>query len=163
MSNRIFIFNFIYYAVTIGLVKIGMDDPSSSLGYGYFIIIFWIIAAVLLVFLLVKKILRPKTVFEKVGVFAATPLLSIILLSIFVALNKNESSDFYFYQNGYQYKRITFYRDKNTNGKRIEYYKGTDPDNAKANVWIKDSTWVYLSEAGDTIKSVKYKDGIEVK
>jgi hypothetical protein len=32
---------------------LGMDDPSGSLGYGYFIIIFWIIAAALLVFLLV--------------------------------------------------------------------------------------------------------------
>jgi antitoxin component YwqK of YwqJK toxin-antitoxin module len=76
--------------------------------------------------------------------------------------NEKIDSISYFDINGNKYKVVTF-KDKNTGSKRIEYYKSTDTSDAKENVWLRDSTWIYLSEAGDTIKKVKYKDGIEVK
>jgi glucan phosphoethanolaminetransferase (alkaline phosphatase superfamily) len=163
MSKRILLFNFIYYTIIIGLIRLGADDSSSSLGYGYFIIIFWIIAAVLLVFLLVKKIIHPKSVFEKIGIFTATPLLSLIGFAIIVAFKENASSEWDFNKNGNRYKVLTFDKDKNTGGKRIEYYRNIDTSSTKEDVWVRDSIWIYLSKTGDTIKKVKYKGGIEVK
>jgi hypothetical protein len=163
MSKRIILFNTIYYAITIGFIKLGRDDPSSSLGYGYFIIIFWIIAAALLVFLLVKKIIYPKSIFEKIGVFTATPLVSIMGFMIIMSFKENASSEWILNKNGTQYKVLTYDKDKNTGGKRIEYYRSIDTIGTKEDVWIKDSTWVYLSKTGDTIKKVKYKDNIEIK
>ncbi|WPQ65197.1 hypothetical protein SIO70_10105 [Chitinophaga sancti] len=163
MSKTIILFNVIYYAIIIGLIKLGQDDPSSSLGYDYFIIMFWGIAAFLLVFFLIKRIIYPKTIFEKIGVFTATPLISIMVFMIIMSFKENVSSEWIFNKNGKRYKVLTFDKDKSTGGKRIEYYRSIDRKGTKEDIWIKDSTWVYLSKTGDTIRKVKYKDNIEVK
>lgn len=122
------------------------------------------IAAALLLFLLVKKIIHPKSIIEKIGVFTATPLLSIVAFAIILARKENVSSEGIFSKNGNRYKVLIIDKDKNTGGKRIEYYRSIDTPGAKEeDVWVKDSTWVYLSKTGDTIKTMRYKDGIEVK
>src|SRR5689334_17156716 len=119
MGKRILLFNFIYYAVIIGLILSGIKDPSSSLGYGYFIIIFWIISAVLLVFFLIRKIIWPQSLLQKIGVFTATPVLSIVVVMIFTAFRENVSSTWVFNKNGKRYKQQTI---EYASGKRIEYY-----------------------------------------
>jgi len=61
----------------------------------------------------------------------------------------------------------TFDNDKASGGKRIEYYKSIDTLGSKNvlenDAWVKDSTWVYLSKTGDTIKKINYKNNMEVK
>jgi hypothetical protein len=167
MNKRIVVFNIIYYAVIFIFIKKGMDDPSSSLGYGYFILIFWIVAAVALILLLVKKIIRPKSVLDKIGIFTATPVLSIAFVTIMSSFKDNVGSEWYFTKSNYRYKVITYNYTQPSAVKRIEYYRSADTLNSKnaltSEVWIKDSTWVYLSKVGDTIKKVRYKNNVEVK
>src|SRR5437870_5797063 len=108
MNKKIILFNIVYYVVVIGLILLGRVDPSSSLGYGYFIIIFCAIAALALFYLLFKKIILPKSLVDKIGVFTATPILSIFVIAAIGSLKENVSSEFYFNKNNYQYKVITF-------------------------------------------------------
>ena len=167
MNKRIVVFNIIYYAVIFIFIKKGIDDPSSSLGYGYFIFIFWIVAAVALILLLFKKIIRPKSVLDKIGIFTATPVLSIAFITIMSSFKDNVGSEWYFNKNNYRYKVITYNYAEPSTVKRIEYYRSADTLNSTGTLinelWIKDSTWIYLNEAGDTIKKVKYKNDVEIK
>jgi glucan phosphoethanolaminetransferase (alkaline phosphatase superfamily) len=167
MNRKIILFNIIYYGVIISLIALGREDSSSSLGYGYFILFFIVVAAIILIFLLTKKVIRPKSLFEKIGVFTATPVLIFIGLLIFLFFKENETSIAYFTENNYRYKEIKFDNNKFSGGKRIEYYRSKDTIRTEGDfeniIWIKDSTWIYLSEQGDTIKKIKYKNGIKQK
>jgi hypothetical protein len=165
MNRKIIFLNIIYYGVIIGLIELGREDPSSSLGYGYFIILFMMIAAITLFFLLRKKVIQPKSPLEKIGIFTATPVLMFIGLLIFLFFKENETSAAYFTKNNYRYKEIKFDDNKFSGGKRIEYYRSKDPIRFRSDfesvIWIKDSTWIYLSEQGDTIKKIKYKNSYQ--
>jgi len=167
MNKGIFVFNIIYYAVIFIFIKKGRDDPSSSLGYGYFILIFWLVAAVVLILLLIKKIIRPKSVLDKIGIFTATPILSIAFVTIMSSFKETLGSEWYFTESNYRYKVITYNYTEPSAVKRIEYYRSADTLTPKgaltSEVWIKDSTWIYLSKVGDTVKKVRYKDNTEVK
>jgi len=68
MNKKIIFFNVVYYVVVIGLLMRGRHDASSSLGYGYFIVIFLAIAAIALIYLLGKKNIHPKSLIDKIGV-----------------------------------------------------------------------------------------------
>lgn len=111
MSKRIIAFNIIYYAVIFALVMLGQKDPSSSLGYGYFIMIFWIISAVVLLFLLKKRIIQPRSVLDWIGVVAATPLLCIVIVMIILSRDPDAKRDFngnnYYYEENTKVKDIT--------------------------------------------------------
>jgi uncharacterized membrane protein YobD (UPF0266 family) len=73
MGKKILIFNIIYYMIILALVLMGRRDPSSSLGYGFFIVGFWVIAAIVLMTFLRSSFIRPKSILQKIGVFTATP------------------------------------------------------------------------------------------
>jgi hypothetical protein len=156
MSKRILIFNVIYYAVTLFFIILGRDDPSSSLGYGFFIIGFWIIAAIALAFFLIKKTIWPKSFLDKIGIFTATPILSIVAVSLILTLSESESSEWYFNKGNNRYKVKTIYYKPGSKVKRIEYYRNANEE------WLRDSTWIYFSEAGDTIRKVKYRNNTEI-
>lgn len=160
MGKRILIFNVIYYAVTLYFVKLGRDDASASLGYGFFIVGFWILAAIALVFFLVKKIILPKSILDKIGVFTATPVLSLMAIALMVSFRENASSEYHFDKDGSRYKEITFHYRNTAHVERIEYYRSQDGARA---AWAKDSTWLYFSEAGDTLKKIRYKNDKELK
>lgn len=153
-------FNIIYYAIIFVFIKMGRDDPSSSLGFGYFIIGFWIIAAIVLILLLIKKVIHPKSTLEKIGIFTATPILSIAAVWLILSFRENASSESYFDKDNHRYKVITFHYKKTSNVKRVEYYRSQD---ATGGTWVRDSTWLYFSESGDTLKKIKYKKDIEIK
>ncbi len=167
MDKKIVFFNIIYYIIIVVLIKQGRDDPSSSLGYGYFMAIFMGITLLVLVVLLVRKVIRPKSLLDKIGVFTLTPILSIAAFVFISEMKENSISEWYFNKNKYRYKVITFDNDKFSGGKRMEYYKSIDTLNSanalEGDLWVKDSTWVYLSRAGDTVKKVRYKNGVELK
>ena len=160
MSKRILVFNVIYYAVTLLFLKFGWDDASSSLGYGFFVIGFWIIAAVVLVFFLFKKAIQPKSILDKIGIFTATPVLSIVAVWLILSIQEKSSSEYHFNKDGFRYKVITFHYNETSKVKRIEYYRS---ENAINETWVKDSTWFYFSESGDTVRRVMYKDDLEIK
>ena len=167
MKKEIIIFNVIYYAVTILFIEKGIEDPSSSLGYGFFILIFWIVAVIALIVLLNNKTIHPKSVLDKIGIVTATPVLTIAVITIMSSFKDNVGSEWYFNKNNYRYKVITYNYAEPSTVKRIEYYRSADTLNSTGTLinelWIKDSTWVYLNEAGDTIKKVKYKNDVEIK
>jgi hypothetical protein len=104
---------------------------------------------------------------HKIGVFTATPVLTIVAITAFKTLKENVSSEWHFNKNAYQYKERKIDNGTITGGKRIEYYKSIDTTGSKDafinNRWVKDSIWIYLSKTGDTIKKVQYKNGVEVK
>jgi hypothetical protein len=158
MGKRTLIFNIIYYTIIFTFIKMGRDDSSSSLGYGYFIIIFWVIAAIVLTLFLNRKIIHPKSILEKIGVFTATPILSIVVVGLILSFKERGSAEWYFNKGDYRYKVKTFNYKETLNEKRVEYYRSKD-----ASTWLKDSTWLYFSESGDTLKKIKYKNDIEIK
>jgi len=168
MNKRLLLFNIIFYAITLTFYYQGKQDPSSSLGYGFFIVGFWGIALVTLIILLAKKVIQPKTVLDKIGIVTATPILCVIAVRLIMSFNDTAISESYFYKDHHHYKVNTFNYSGTANPKRIEYYKSSDTVNPKdpyINIekWIKDSTWIYFSKLGDTTKIVKYKDNLQIK
>lgn len=168
MNKKILIFNIVFYLVTLFFYFQGRQDPSSSLGYGFFIAGFWGVSLLTLIILLTKKIIQPKTILDKIGIVTATPLLCLLAVGSIVTFNETPSSEWYFDKDHHRYKVNTFSFRESGHAKRIEYYKSADTVNPKdpfANVekWLKDSTWVYFSKPGDTSKLIKYKDGVQIK
>ena len=139
MGKRIIIFNLVYYAVILLFVKLGRDDASSSLGYGFFIISFWIVAAVVLIFFLVRKIIDPNTVWERIGIITATPVLSIITVWLILSFNE-QSSEWTFNKGVYLYLQRRVYFHGTSKIKKIEYYRidanSTESWGTNGLVWI---------------------------
>jgi hypothetical protein len=168
MNKRLLFFNIIFYAITLTFYYQGKQDPSSSLGYGFFIMFFWGVALVTLIVLLTKKVIQPKTILDKIGIATATPLLCIVAVGLVMTFNDTAASEWYFDKDNHRYKVNTFNYSGTANPKRIEYYKSFDTVNPKdpfVNIekWVKDSTWIYFSKSGDTTKIVKYKHDFEIK
>ena len=165
MKNEIIVFNIIFYAVTIGCIRAGSTDPSSSLGYGFFILFFWIISTVVLIILWSRKIIQAKSLPDKIGMFTATPIISICTIGLIFLFQQNVHSETYFTENNYRYKVREVSNNYSAN-RWIEYYKTKNtidsPDNLPLEVWVKDSTWVYLSETKDTLKKIQYKNGVKI-
>jgi len=158
MGKRILIFNIIYYAIFLALIKQGQNYPSSSLGYGYFVFVFWIVAAITLVLLLISKIIRPESILQKIGIFTATPALTFLVIALLFSMQERTESEWYFDKQGYRHRVKTFAYKRTSKIKRIEYYRSQDKT-----TWVRDSTWLYFSESGDTLKRIKYKNDIEIK
>jgi len=163
MNGKIIVFNFIFYLITLLFYYQGKQDPSSSLGYGFFIFGFWGVSIVTLIILLAKKVIQPKTILDKIGVVTATPVLCLLAVGLITTFNETPVSEWQFNKDHYRYKVNTFNYRETGKRKRIEYYKSVDTINTQnpfpeADRWQKDSTWVYFSKSGDTTKTVKYRD-----
>ena len=168
MNKRLLLFNVIFYAITLIFYYQGKQDPSSSLGYGFFIVGFWAVALVALIIFLAKKVIQPKTILDKIGIVTATPILCFVTVGLIMMFNDTAASEWYFDKDNHRYKVNTFNYSGSANPKRIEYYKSIDtlnPKNPFANIdkWVKDSTWVNFSKSGDTTKIIKYKDDLKIK
>ena len=168
MNKRLLLFNIIFYAITLTFYYQGKQDPSSSLGYGFFILGFWAVALLTLVILLTKKVIQPKTIVDKIGIVTATPTLCVVAVGLITKFNDTATSEWYFDKDHHRYKVLTFDYRETGNRKRIEFYKSSDTLNVSdpfANIdkWIKDSTWVYFSKSSDTTNIVKYRDDIQIK
>ena len=167
MNKRLIVFNLAFYFITLLLYSAARHDQSSSLGYGFLIPIFWAAAFFTLIILLATKKIKPTTVLDKIGVVMATPLLSIIIALFTMASVESPASESHFDDGNHRYKVVKFDFRASGRTKRIEYYKGIDtisPNNIFPDEkWMKDSTWVYFSESGDTLKTVRYRDDVEVK
>lgn len=168
MNKRLLLFNIIFYAITLTFYCQGKQDPGSSLGYGFFIIGFWGFALVTLIILLTKKVIQPKTILDKIGIVTATPILCVVAVRLIFTFNDSATSEWYFNKDHYHYKVLNFDYRETGKRKRIEYYKSQDIVNisdpfANVDKWIKDSTWVYFSKSGDTIKIVKYRNDQQIK
>ncbi len=161
-GKRILIFNIIYYSITLLFIKLGRDDASSALGYGFFIIGFWAIAAIVLVIFIIRKVLQPKSVLQKIGIFTLTPFLSIVAVWVILILKQEVGSERYFNKGDYRYKVRTINYKEASRIKRIEYYRNEINAASTNDGWVRDSTWLYFSEAGDTLKKVRYRNDVEI-
>jgi hypothetical protein len=119
------------------------------------------IVAIILIYFLVRKIFQPKSSLDKIGIFTATPILPIITIWLTVGFNEDVASDWYFNRGGHHYKVRTINYKGTTQTKRIEFYRGNKTESP--DLWAKDSTWLYFSKIGDTIKRVHYRNGTETE
>jgi len=87
MDKKLLFFNIVYYAITLLLFQAGRQNPSSSLGYGIFILVFWVFAAILLMILVTTKVIKSKSWLDKLGIFTATPALCLIAVGCILAIN----------------------------------------------------------------------------
>lgn len=167
MNKLILLFNIIFYGITLTFYYQGKQDPSSSLGYGFLIVGFWGVALVTLIIFLIKKVIQPKTILDKIGIVTATPILCIVAVELTMTFNDSASSEWYFDKDHYRYKELTYDYRETGKRKRIEYYKSNDTVNisdpfSNVDKWLKDSTWIYYSKTGDTTKIVKYRNDQQI-
>jgi hypothetical protein len=161
MNRRLLYFNGVFYLTTIWLIIQGINDSSSSLGYGMFILGFWIISIVALIWLILRRNIRISSTRDKIGVFTATPIISIIVLSAMFYLRNTETTVAYYTVEHVQYKVI---RKENSRSKekQIEIYRNASDQTQgildEGNKWVKDSVWLSLSQNGDTIREETYRN-----
>ena len=168
MNTRLIKFNVFYYLVTLTFFYQGYSDPSSSLGFGFYILGFWIISGVVLAVLVIRKQITIKRNWDKVGLFLATPFIFLLTIGIRLSMTDQVVSEWYQYKNGHQYRIVTYAYRSSRATKRKEYYRSQEivsEDNTSFNSvkWQKDSTWIYFSEKGDTIKIEKYLNDKKVE
>ncbi len=167
MNRKLLVFNIFYYSIIILLITRLTSSGGVALGYMILLMIFWGVAMIFLIILLATKAINLRSAMDKVGVFLATPVISIVFLVFFSPSQGVEPlcKEVYFEQNNRRYLKKTC--ENNGRGKIIEYYLSFDSVSNETNrsieVILKDSTWVYLSQNGDTVKTVKYKNDVEVK
>ena len=87
MGKRILLFNIVYYAVLLIFVQLSREHPSESLGYVFFVVAFWVVAGIVLAFFLRRRIIWPQTFLQGLGVFAATPILTLAVGWLIAAVN----------------------------------------------------------------------------
>jgi hypothetical protein len=168
MNSRLVIFNLLYYLGTLTLYFQGRFDPSSSLGYGFYILGFWIISGIILVFLVVRKKIVINRLGDKVGLFLATPVIFLLTIVTGLSMTDKVESEWYPYKNGHRYKIVTYGYKSSKATMRKEIYKSQETltkDNTSFNSikWLRDSTWTYYSEEGDTLKIEKYSNDKRVE
>ncbi len=87
MKTGIIVFNIIFYFVTLFTLMLAKQDPSASLGYGIFILIFWAVSLVALIIFIITKLIVAESVWDRIGVLTATPFPFILALMILKALH----------------------------------------------------------------------------
>ena len=161
MNRRLIYFNGVFYLVTIWLIIQGIIDSSSSLGYGMFILGFWIISIVALIWMIVRGNIRVSATLDKIGVFTATPIVSLVVLSVMFYLRNTETTVAYYTVEHVQYKVI---REENPRfkEKQIKIYRNAGDQTKgildEGNKWVKDSIWISVSQNGDTISKRQFKN-----
>ncbi|MBL7846264.1 MAG: hypothetical protein JNL40_02255 [Cyclobacteriaceae bacterium] len=160
VNHRLIAFNVVYYLTTLTFYFQGLSDPSSSLGYGFFILGFWVLSLIVLVLLVVRSKILVNNVWDKIGIILATPIPVLVIIGTGLAITDQVDSERYTYKDGYQYK-ILEYSDRSTSLRtRTEIYKSemkVAESSTNYNInWLRDSTWAYYSNSGDTIKIEKY-------
>jgi len=163
MGAKILVFNIGFYFVTFGMFEAAQSDPSISLGIGIYIAIFWAIALIVLAVLVTKKIIWPRSAGELIGVVFATPAPCIIALTIYLSVRDTPVMVYYPYKDHYQYKVESF--DDRNGGSHVEYHRSADTTGEGSfwnGAWVKDSVWVYLSPGRDTVKKMRYRNGVFV-
>ena len=163
MNSRLIIFNVFYYLTTLTFYYQGYSTTTSSLGYGFYILGFWIISGIALTVLVIRNKIPIKKTVDKVGLFLATPIIFLMIIGAGLSMTDQEVSEWYPYKDGHRYKIVTYASRSSRATKRVEIYKSQEElreDNTSFTTinWLKDSTWIYYSENGDTIKIEKYSN-----
>jgi hypothetical protein len=163
VNSRLIVINVLYYLVIFIFFFQGRSQPSSSLGYGFFVLGFWIISGVALIILIAKNWIPTNGIWNKVGVFLATPCVCLLMIGIMVLVADQVGSESHFSKNGYRYRVVRYQYGSSETVKRIEIYRseGRLPIESTSTFvarWLRDSTWTYYSKAGDTIRVEKYSN-----
>ena len=82
MNNNLLVFNVTFYLINFFLYQVGTQDPSASLVVVFIAVFFWLLSTiVLIIFIRIKKI-RIKTMWDRIGIVTATPLLVFLAIAI---------------------------------------------------------------------------------
>ncbi len=169
MDKRLVIFGFTYLVIMIILLNIMFNNHESvSLGYGIYIGIFLIIAAVALAILVLVGKINLKSAWNKIGLFFSTPIPYWILFKLWIALPMNETPSSTWGQNvnGKRIKEVhyTYFNHEN---KRIEYSTSVDTVTNEqpfpaSEIYLLDSI-LYYNRNGELIKTEIYKNEEMIK
>ena len=83
MNTNLLVFNLTFYLGNFLLYLMAQKDPSSSLGIAFFGLWFWLISLGVLVIFLRKKVITLQSIWDRVGIFLATPVLLMLLVVVF--------------------------------------------------------------------------------
>lgn len=170
MNIPLLILNIAFYTIILVLYEEARRDPSASLGIGFAFMFIFILFPVIQFILWLVKIIRVRTILDKIGMLTATPLIPIIVFSVAARIyaGKAASSTYEYNANDHRHRveRYSFYKTRNT--RKIEFYKSVDTVSEtspfpETDEWVRDSTWLYFSESGDTIRKEIYKNDTLIK
>jgi len=82
MNIPLLVFNLVFYGVLIGLYAEARHDPSSSLGIGFAMLFVIIIFPILQLILWKMKVIKVRTVADKIAFVTATPLIPLIIMYV---------------------------------------------------------------------------------
>lgn len=165
MNIPLLILNIAFYTIILVLDGEAHRDPSASLGIGFALMFIFILFPVLQFILWRVKIIRVKTIIDKIGMVTATPLIPIvvILVAARISAGKTASSTYEYNANDHR-RRVEYYDFYNTpKTRKIAFYKSVDTVSEalpfpETDEWVKDSTWLYFSESEDTIRKEVYRN-----
>jgi hypothetical protein len=165
MNIPLLILNIVFYVILLVLYGETQRDPSSSLGIGFAFMFIFIFFPVIQFILWRVKIIRVRTIADKVGMITATPLIPIVVLLVAARLYAahTASSSFEFNANNHRH-RVEYYTFYNTpKYRKIAFYKSVDTVSEtspfpETDEWVMDSTWLYFSKSADTIRKEVYRN-----
>jgi hypothetical protein len=165
MNIPLLILNITFYTIILILYEEAQRDPSASLGIGFAFMFIFILFPVLQFILWRVKIIRVKTIVDKIGMLTATPLIPIVVFSIASRVNagKTTSSTAEYNANNHRYRMEYYAFSKIPKTRKIAFYKSVDTVSEtspypETDEWVKDSIWLYFSESGDTIRKEIYRN-----
>ena len=120
-------------------------------------------SAAILVLMVVRKKVPTKGVWNNIGLFLATPVIFFLAIGIGINITDKVESEWHFDKNGYRFKVVSFAYRPSGRTMRREIYRSQEMVSEgnfdfRSITWIRDSTWTYYSETGDTTKIEKYQD-----
>lgn len=165
MNTPLLLFNIVLYVVVLSLYGQARQDPSSSLGVGFALVFVFIVFPIMQIVLWRTKVLKVKSVADKIAMVTATPLLPIVCFFIAASIGSgnSRSSTYEFNANNYRYQVAYYDYPDVKQRKRIEIYRSMDTGSEaspfpETDKWIKDSVWLYFSKTGDTVRKEFYKN-----
>ena len=165
MNTPLLVFNIVFYGILLILYGQARQDPSSSLGVGFFALFIFALFPILQILLWRTKIIKVTSILDKIGMITATPVLPILFIIIASTLSRGNarSSTYEFNANNRRYQVAYYDYPDLMHRKKIEIYKSVDTVSEtspypQTDKWLKDSIWLYFSKTGDTIKKEYYRN-----
>lgn len=169
--RSLIILSIVANVLTIGLYNYAASQPGGSGASLAFIVLWmpavWIVTIVLAIVLTLKRrrelFVRGKTKWTLLTLLCCTPIPFYVGYQLMhPAPETLRAGSSYSPKNGKIYKSENWYYTSNHRQKYVNMYFVADSSDEKTNgdnAFKKDSTWIYFTNTGDTLKVEKYKEG----
>lgn len=165
MSLPLLLFNIVFYGIVLYLYGQAKQNPSTSLGISFAFIFLFILFPIVQLILWKTKVIKLRTIADKIGWVTATPVLPIIAFLIAAEVSQGEakSSTSEYNVNNHRYQEAVYNFSNIAKPRKIEFYKSVDTVSDASpfpltDGWVKDSVWIYFSEKGDTVRKERYRN-----